>query len=110
MNEELYFDTRNKKGQKYANFLKYKKEKSLKIHIKLERKASKERKINKNNETLIYDEIIDRLFRYSWYRVRHHHHCQMCHPYKSKVNKMGKPNTIFRKREYKNDNFDIIVN
>ena len=30
MDGELYFDTRNKKGQKYANFLKYKKEKSNK--------------------------------------------------------------------------------
>ena len=37
MDEELYFDTRNKKGQKYGNFLRYKKEKSIKTLIKLKK-------------------------------------------------------------------------
>ena len=109
MDEELYFDTRNKKGQKYANFLKYKKEKSIKNFIKLTRKISKEKKVDNKNADILWDERYEQLTRCSWYRCRHHHHCHKCHPYKPKVNKIGKPKTIFRKKEYKTDNFDIIV-
>ena len=109
MDEELYFDTRNKKGQKYGNFLRYKKEKSIKTLIKLKKKIHKEYN-NNQVETPFLDERYNQLSTYSWYRCRHHHHCHKCHPYKAKVSKMGKPKTIFRKREYKNDDFDIIVN
>ena len=109
MDDELYFDTRNKKGQKYANFLKYKKEKSIKNFIKIKRKISKERKVE-NKKGDFWDERYAQLTRCSWYRIRHHHHCHLCHPYKPKVNKMGKPGTVSRKKEYKNDNFHIIVN
>ena len=59
MDEELYFDARNKKGQKYSNFLKYKKEISFKNFIKLNRKISKERKVNNNNADILWDERYD---------------------------------------------------
>ena len=112
MDEELYFDTRNKKGQKFGNFLRYKKEKSNKSRILLKRKIPKEKKTNKEDTQLDYllDERWDQLKKCSWYRIRHHHHCHLCHPRKEKVNKIGKPKTIFRKKEYKNINFDIVVN
>ena len=44
----------------------------------------------------IPDERIESLRNCSWYRCRHHHHCDMCHPTKKKVNKIGIPKTIFR--------------
>ena len=104
MDEFLYFDTRNKKGQKYGNFLRYKKEKSVKSYILLKRQIAKER------ADLFMYEKLDQLMRSSWYRIIHSHHCEKCHPRKKKVNKMGKEKTIFRKKEYKNFDFDFSVN
>mgnify|MGYP003571659339 CR=1 FL=1 len=104
MDENLYFDTRNKKGQKYSNFLRYKKEKSIKYLIDFKKIISKEKK------NIYNDKRIELLQNCSWYRCRHHHHCDMCHQTKKKVNKIGIPKTIFRIKEYKNVNFDFVVN
>ena len=101
MDNDLYFDTRNKKGQK----CKYNKDLSVKSRKMLEKKLTKE----KSDALFIWSDEWDQLLRCSWYRIRHHHHCHMCHPRKEKVNKSGKPKTIFRKKEYKNEDFDISV-
>ena len=53
MDEFLYFDTRNKKGQKYGNFLRYKKEKSVKSYILLKKNIAKERADLFMNEKLL---------------------------------------------------------
>ena len=98
MESDLYFDTRNKKGRKYQ----YKKDKSIKNEKILKKNLSNEKNINRS-------EILDRLHECSWYRIRHHHQCHLCHPRKEKVNKEGKPKTIFRKKEYKNTIFDFSV-
>lgn len=112
MDDYLYFDTRNIKGQKYINFFRYKKEKSHKFSIILKKEISEEKKIkNDKDDQLNYSkDKLEQLTRCSWYRFNHHHHCEMCHPKKRKVNKIGKEKTIFRKKEYKNMNFDFSLN
>ena len=110
MDNDLYFDTRNKKGQKYSNIIRYKKDKSIKFITNINRKISKEKKTSNNKVIIdILENKKNQLFRCSWYRVRHSHHCDMCHPQKRKVNKPGKPNTIYRNKEYKNMNFDFVI-
>ena len=99
MDNNLYFDTRNKKGRKCI----YKKDISVKNEKILIKKLSNEKNIYNN-------EKFDQLRHCSWYRIRHHHHCHLCHPRKEKVNKEGKPKTVFRKKDYKNVNFDFSVN
>ena len=109
MDENLYLDTRNKKGQKFGNYLKYKKEKSTKYEKIINKIISDEKKEGLYEDPL-EDERLSHLRNCSWYRCRHHHHCYMCHPKKPKVNKLDKPKTVFRIKEYKNMNFDFIVN
>ena len=109
--DELYFDTRNKKGQKYGNPYRYKKDKSIKLFKKLNRQISKERKTKNDKDNILYlDKQKENLTSSSWYRcVHHHHHCEMCHPYKVKKNKEGKAGTFMRIKEYKKMDFDLRV-
>ena len=123
MNDNLIFDTRNRKGKKYYNCAKGKKGKSMKAYIKY-KIISEKYILEEMKKGTTYSEALQNLpleiTRFDprqepWYRIRHHRHCHLCNPKYEKTNNVKRNknrNSIgyYRKKHFTERDFDYIVN
>ena len=117
--DELYHDTRNKKGQKYSNCVKGKKGKSLKSEMMYKKLTQKYIRKAKGGFLTHIITIPPELEKHDpkgqpWYKIRHHGHCFKCNPKYSKENniKRQKDRNIkvkIRKKHFNENDFDFTI-
>ena len=118
--DELYHDTRNRKGQKYSNCVNGKKGKSLKSDIMYKKSTAQYIRKAKGGFLTHIITIPPELQKSnpegnSWFRIRHHRHCFKCNPKYSKDNniKRQKDKNIhakIRKKHFNEKDFDFPIN